>query len=158
MLLKFDPPIKIYDNEIHSLTGLISYTRYYIDRYNSLKRRIQQETNEAARRVFNKYVIDLEKRAAELKLKENDATYWKKQYLRLREKNRRKHLEQVNNLTSDPIVLSTMAKLNDRSRVGVNKYGTTLAQNNTDNFLVHLQQELLDGANYIEKLIQDNEH
>lgn len=60
--------------------------------------------------------------------------------------------------TSDPIVLATIAKLNDRSKVGVNKYGTTLAQNNTDNFLVHLQQELLDGANYIEKLIQDDEH
>lgn len=97
----------------------------------------------------------LEKRAAELKLRENDAQYWKKQYLRLREKNRRKHLEQVSNLTSDPIVLSTMAKLNERSKVGVNKYETTLAQNDTDNFLIHLQQELLDGANYAEKLLQD---
>lgn len=60
-------------------------------------------------------------------------------------------------LTTDPIVLSVMDKLNSRSQVGITKYGTTLSDNNTDNYLLHTQQELLDGANYIEKLLLDRE-
>jgi len=55
-------------------------------------------------------------------------------------------------LTTDEIVLSVMDKFNTRSQVGVNKYGTTLQDNNTDNFLKHLQEELMDAVNYIEKL------
>ena len=54
----------------------------------------------------------------------------------------------------DPIVESVRAKLLTRSQVGVKKYGTTLADNTKDNYLNHLQQELLDGANYIEVLLQ----
>lgn len=57
--------------------------------------------------------------------------------------------------TTDPIVLSVIQKLNNRSLVGISKYNTTLKSNNTDNFLRHLQEELLDAANYIEKLLQD---
>ena len=57
--------------------------------------------------------------------------------------------------TTDPIVLSVIQKLNNRSLVGISKYNTTLKSNNTDNFLLHLQEELLDAANYIEKLLQD---
>lgn len=57
--------------------------------------------------------------------------------------------------TTDPIVLSVIRKLNDRSLVGISKYNTTLKSNTTDNFLLHLQEELLDAANYIEKLLQD---
>lgn len=57
-------------------------------------------------------------------------------------------------LTKDKVILSVMKKINDRSVVGIKKYGTTLHQNNNDDFLVHLQQELMDGVNYIEKLIQ----
>lgn len=60
-------------------------------------------------------------------------------------------------LTTDPIVLSVMDKLNSRSQVGITKYGTTLSDNNADNYLLHTQQELLDGANYIEKLLLDSE-
>lgn len=54
----------------------------------------------------------------------------------------------------DPIVDSVRTKLLTRSQVGVKKYGTTLADNKKDNYLNHLQQELLDGANYIEVLLQ----
>jgi len=61
-------------------------------------------------------------------------------------------------LTKDKVIKSIIKKINDRSVVGIKKYGTTLHQNNTDDFLVHLQQELMDGINYIEKLIQQKKN
>ena len=54
----------------------------------------------------------------------------------------------------DKIVQSVVDKLNYRSEIGAIKYGTYLHENNFDNYLVHLQEELMDGCNYIEKIIQ----
>lgn len=53
---------------------------------------------------------------------------------------------------TDPIVESVVNKFLQRSKVGIDKYGTTLHENNNDNFLNHLQEELMDATNYIEKL------
>jgi hypothetical protein len=58
------------------------------------------------------------------------------------------------NYERDNIVESVREKLLNRSEIGIVKYNTTLNQNNKDNYLNHLQQELMDGANYIEKLLQ----
>ena len=59
----------------------------------------------------------------------------------------------------DAIVESVVAKYLQRSKLGIGKYGTTLEENNTDNFLIHLQEELMDASLYIEKLIsQRNEN
>ena len=59
----------------------------------------------------------------------------------------------------DAIVESVVAKYLQRSKLGISKYGTTLQDNNTDNFLIHLQEELMDASLYIEKLIsQRNEN
>ena len=52
----------------------------------------------------------------------------------------------------DPIVLRTALELISRSVVGVSKYGTTLEQNNADDFLQHAKEEALDLANYLTKL------
>lgn len=52
----------------------------------------------------------------------------------------------------DTIVESVVNKFIQRSKVGIEKYGTTLNDNNKDNFLNHLQEELMDATNYIEKL------
>ena len=52
----------------------------------------------------------------------------------------------------DPIVKQVTDKFKARSKVGIEKYGTTLEENNTDDFLEHLQQELMDATLYIEKL------
>lgn len=52
----------------------------------------------------------------------------------------------------DPIVLHTALELISRSVVGVRKYGTTLAENNKDDFLQHAKEEALDLANYLTKL------
>ena len=54
---------------------------------------------------------------------------------------------------SDPIVEQVIAKFNRRSAIGARKYGTTLYQNNHDNYLLHLQEELQDATLYIEKLL-----
>ena len=52
----------------------------------------------------------------------------------------------------DRIVEGVIEKFRSRSEVGIKKYGTTLADNNTDDFLNHLQEELMDAILYIEKL------
>lgn len=58
---------------------------------------------------------------------------------------------------SDPIVDQVITKFQSRSDVGARKYGTTLHANNKDNYLLHLQEELMDGCNYIEKLMTQNQ-
>jgi len=56
----------------------------------------------------------------------------------------------------DQIVQQVIDKFNQRSAIGARKYGTTLHENNRDNYLLHLQEELMDGCNYIEKLLTQN--
>ncbi len=53
----------------------------------------------------------------------------------------------------DVIVEQVVDKFQRRSELGILKYGTTLAQNNKDNYLIHLQQELMDATLYIEKFL-----
>jgi hypothetical protein len=52
----------------------------------------------------------------------------------------------------DQIVEQVIVKYSERSETGYRKYGTTLSENNHDNFLKHLQEELMDATLYIEKL------
>lgn len=52
----------------------------------------------------------------------------------------------------DAIVAKVIEAYKTRSEVGITKYGTTLEDNNTDDFLQHLQEELMDATLYIEKL------
>lgn len=53
----------------------------------------------------------------------------------------------------DKIIEKVVKKYRKRSKIGIKTYGTTLEENNADNFLNHLQEELMDGVNYIEKLM-----
>lgn len=57
----------------------------------------------------------------------------------------------------DQVVDNVIDKYYERSNVGINKYGTTLYNNNTDEFLKHLQEELMDATLYIQKLIDMRE-
>ena len=57
---------------------------------------------------------------------------------------------------TDRIVDQVIAKFQQRSSVGIKKYGTTLYENNHDNYLLHLQEELQDATLYIEKLLTQN--
>ena len=53
---------------------------------------------------------------------------------------------------TDIIVEDVINQFRKRSQIGIEKYGTTLAENNTDDFLEHTKQELMDAVNYIQKL------
>ena len=57
---------------------------------------------------------------------------------------------------SDQIVLEVIEKYAKRSEVGIAKYGTTLETNNKDNYLKHLQEELMDATLYLQKLMDQN--
>ena len=57
---------------------------------------------------------------------------------------------------SDQIVLEVIEKYAQRSEIGMAKYGTTLETNNKDNYLKHLQEELMDATLYLQKLITQN--
>lgn len=52
----------------------------------------------------------------------------------------------------DKIVENVIIQFSKRSEVGIKKYGTTLEENNNDDFLQHLKEELMDAVLYIEKL------
>ena len=56
----------------------------------------------------------------------------------------------------DKIVQQVVDKYTSRSEVGIAKYGTTLENNNVDNYMNHLQQELMDATLYIEKSMYMN--
>jgi len=50
-------------------------------------------------------------------------------------------------------------KIRERAEVGKNKYGVTMERTdlNTLEWLIHLQEELMDAAVYIERLMRDFE-
>lgn len=54
----------------------------------------------------------------------------------------------------DPIVEQVLKKFETRSRVGIQKYGTTLEDNKATliEWLNHLQEELMDATLYVQKL------
>ncbi len=54
--------------------------------------------------------------------------------------------------TKDKVVEDLKKEFDQRSAVGITKYGTTLQDNNTDDFLQHLKEELMDALLYIQKL------
>ena len=64
------------------------------------------------------------------------------------------------NLTKYKIVLQVMNDLNDRSRVGVEKYGVTLERDDLSlkDWLHHAYEECLDQANYLKRAIIEIEN
>ena len=57
--------------------------------------------------------------------------------------------------SSDSIVQKAVEELDHRSVIGIAKYGTTLKDNNADDYLQHLKEELMDAILYITKLQDD---
>jgi len=62
--------------------------------------------------------------------------------------------ENENKVTTskDKIVEDLKREFDIRSCVGINKYKTTLQDNNSDDFLQHLKEELMDACLYIQKI------
>jgi len=54
----------------------------------------------------------------------------------------------------DPIIQSVINKIIGRSEVGFKKYKVTLKDDDTDldGWLNHLQEELMDAVNYLERI------
>ena len=52
----------------------------------------------------------------------------------------------------DEIVEQVKKEFDERSAIGQEKYGTTLTENNNDDYLQHLKEELMDAVLYIQKL------
>ena len=59
-------------------------------------------------------------------------------------------------MKKDLIVEQVKDILDERSQRGQLKYGTTLEENNSDDYLQHLQEELMDAILYIQKIKQLN--
>lgn len=59
----------------------------------------------------------------------------------------------------DPHVEAVREKLHQRSQVGIAKYGTTTAREDLTRlqWLRHAQEEMLDAAVYLQRLIADEE-
>lgn len=53
---------------------------------------------------------------------------------------------------TDKVVNDVINQFKERSNRGIEKYGTTLQENNTDDFLQHFKEELMDAILYIQKL------
>jgi len=55
---------------------------------------------------------------------------------------------------TDSIVESLLSRFKERSEAGIKKYGVTLDRNDLSRleWLIHLQEELMDATLYIEKL------
>jgi len=60
--------------------------------------------------------------------------------------------------SSDSIVNSIVHKFINRSNLGIQKYGTTLDRNDlsTNDWIQHVQEELMDAILYLEKLKKVN--
>ena len=60
--------------------------------------------------------------------------------------------------TQDKIVESVVDKYRERSRVGIEKYGTTLERKDLsfDQWLNHISEELMDAVLYIERVRNEN--
>jgi tRNA A37 threonylcarbamoyladenosine biosynthesis protein TsaE len=58
---------------------------------------------------------------------------------------------------TDPIVESVVSQFQERSRIGIDKYGLTLQENNLSliEWLEHLKQEMMDATLYIERAKQE---
>ena len=56
----------------------------------------------------------------------------------------------------DKIVEEVKDFFDERSKRGIEKYGTTLSENNKDDFYRHLMEELMDATLYLHKIIDSD--
>lgn len=61
--------------------------------------------------------------------------------------------------TTDPVVLAVIAKFDERSRIGIDKYGTTLARTDLSliDWLRHALEEQMDNVLYLTRAINELE-
>jgi hypothetical protein len=128
---------------------ILVYDGKFIEAENSLLERLKEENpilyklnqlnedacmNGLSSKALNSNPFFLDE-ALDVKVNEPEVVPYKDEYVKI-----------------DPIVNSVIDKFLQRSRVGIEKYGTTLAENNTDDFYNHLQEELMDAILYLQKI------
>jgi hypothetical protein len=85
----------------------------------------------------------------------NDEYYHTTDGFMLLKENLNHYFEPETKQKKDKVVTQVLNKFKERSKIGIKKYGTTLQENNTDDFLNHLQEELMDAILYLQKLKND---
>lgn len=75
------------------------------------------------------------------------------------EDNNFKDCDGVNHFTPDSVVISVIDKFTNRAKIGKDKYGKTLDRKDLEfeEWIVHLQEELMDATLYLEKIKQEYE-
>ena len=65
------------------------------------------------------------------------------------------HYYKTITMSKDPIVQKVVKKYDDRSEAGIKKYNTMLTRKDLsfNEWLIHLQEELMDATLYIETLL-----
>ena len=96
----------------------------------------------ATERGWNSYIFDITKR--DFQYCRNTGNKTINEFFKLR--------DEMTKQKTDSIVESVVNQFKERSKRGIEKYGTTLQENNTDDFLQHLKEELMDAILYIQKL------
>jgi len=81
----------------------------------------------------------------------NDEYYHTTDGFMLLKENLNHYFEPKPKQKKDKVVSQVLNKFKERSKIGIKKYGTTLHENNTDDFLNHLQEELMDAILYLQK-------
>ena len=71
---------------------------------------------------------------------------------------KKKNSNMKNKEIEDTIVKKVVDKYEERSAVGIKKYGTTLDRNDLEfkEWILHLQEELMDATLYLEKILESN--
>ena len=70
-----------------------------------------------------------------------------------------KDIEEENIFIPDTVVSSVIEKYTKRAKIGKNKYGKTLDRKDLEfeEWIIHLQEELMDATLYLEKMKQEYE-
>ena len=70
-----------------------------------------------------------------------------------------KHMMALIKLMEDTVVASVVAKYQERSALGIRKYGTTLDRSDLtlEQWITHVQEELMDATLYLERLKREVE-
>lgn len=69
-------------------------------------------------------------------------------------------LDMFSEYPADPVIASVIGKFKGRADEGMKKYGVAMTRTDIDlkGWLKHLQEELMDGVNYIERILQELEN
>jgi site-specific DNA-adenine methylase len=122
------------------------FDEIHIDHKKDIAYSFAHLTLEEKKYILNKSIDEILKSQNNIYGVNNKAT---KFYLEVK-----KEINNMNQQIEDKIVLRVLARFNERSQVGINKYNTTLERTDlsTLEWLTHAQEEAMDFVLYLERL------